>query len=152
MKRTDITELFPDAPKETIDKIMSLNGADVNAAKADVDNLRKQLAEAQSKQTASAGEELQKAQQQIEQLNKELTGMRTAETIRLTREKVATEKKIPVHLLTGETEEACAKQADEILAFAQPSGYPQFRDAGEPQRITKAQTRDKFADWAKENL
>ena len=35
MKRTDITELFPDAPKETIDKIMSLNGADVNAKNND---------------------------------------------------------------------------------------------------------------------
>lgn len=150
MKRTDITELFPDAPKETIDKIMSLNGADVNAAKAEMDTLRQQLADAQSKQTS--GEELQKAQQQIDQLTKELTGMKAAETIRLTREKVAGEKKIPAHLLTGETEEACAKQADEILAFAQPSGYPHFRDGGEPQRTTKATTRDKFADWAKDNL
>ena len=150
MKRTDITELFPDAPKEIVDKIMSLNGADVNAARAEVDNLKQQLAEAQSH--ASAGEELQKAQQQIEQLTKELTGMKTAETIRLTREKVAGEKKIPAHLLTGETEEACAKQADEILAFAQPGGYPHFRDGGEPQRTAKLTTRDKFADWAKDNL
>lgn len=150
MKRTDITELFPDAPKETIDKIMSLNGADINAAKAEVDNLRQQLADAQTH--ASAGEELQKAQQQIEQLKQELTGMKTAETIRLTREKVAGEKKIPAHLLTGETEEACAKQADEILAFAQPSGYPHIRDGGEAQRTPKTSTRDKFADWAKENL
>ena len=152
MKRTDITELFPDATKEVIDKIMSLNGADVNAARAEVDNLKQQLAEAQSKQTATAGEELQKAQQQIEQLTKELTGMKTAETIRLTREKVAGEKKIPAHLLTGDTEEACAKQADEILAFAQPASYPQFRDGGEPQKTTKLTTRDKFADWAKDNL
>lgn len=150
MKRTDITELFPDAPKETIDKIMSLNGADINAAKAEVDSLRQQLADAQTH--ASAGEELQKAQQQIEELTKELTGMKTAETIRLTREKVAGEKKIPAHLLTGETEEACAKQADEILAFAQPSGYPHIRDGGEAQRTTKPSTRDKFADWAKDNL
>lgn len=150
MKRTDITELFPDASKEIVDKIMSLNGADVNAARAEIDSLKQQLTEAQSRQTS--GEELQKAQQQIEQLTKELTGMKTAETIRLTREKVAGEKKIPAHLLTGETEEACAKQADEILAFAQPSGYPQFRDGGEPQKTTKLTTRDKFADWAKDNL
>lgn len=150
MKRTDITELFPDAPKETIDKIMSLNGADVNAAKAEMDTLRQQLADAQSH--ASAGEELQKAQQQIEQLTKELTGMKTAETIRLTREKVAGEKKIPAHLLTGETEEACAKQADEILAFAQPSGYPQLRDGGEPHISQKMSTRDKFAEWAEKTM
>ena len=73
MKRTDITELFPDAPKETIDKIMSLNGADINAAKAEMDTLRQQLADAQSQ--ATAGEELHKAQQQIEHLTQELTGM-----------------------------------------------------------------------------
>ena len=42
MKRTDITQLFPEAPKETIDKLMDLNGADVNAAKAEVENLKAQ--------------------------------------------------------------------------------------------------------------
>ena len=73
-------------------------------------------------------------------------------TIRLTREKVAGEKKVPAHLLTGETEEACAKQADEILAFAQPSGYPQIRDGGDPRNPPAPTTRQKFADWAKDNL
>ena len=150
MKRTDITELFPDAPKETIDKIMSLNGADVNAAKAEVETLKQQIAALQSNTAGS--EELLKAQQQIEQLSSELQGMKTAETIRLTREKVAGEKKIPAHLLTGETEEACAKQADEILAFAKPAGYPQIRDGGEIQSTPKRTTRDKFADWAKDAL
>lgn len=150
MKRTDITELFPEAPKETIDKIMSLNGADVNAAKAEVETLKQQLAEAQK--SAANNEELKKAQQQIDQLTQELTGMKAAETLRLTREKVAGEKKVPVHLLTGETEEACAKQADEILAFAQPSGYPQVRDGGEVPITPKRTTREKFAEWAKDSL
>ena len=75
-------------------------------------------------------DELKKAQQQISDLSKELTGMKNAEALRLLREKVATEKKVPASLLSGETEEACAKQADEILAFAQPK-YPAIRDAGE---------------------
>lgn len=147
MKRADITELFPEAPKEAIDKLMALNGADVNAAKAEVEDLRKQL------QSAQEGDgKLQEAQQQIAQLTSELDGMKKAETIRLTREKVAGEKKIPANLLTGETEEACAEQADAILAFAQPGGYPRLRDAGEPSRTSTAQTRDRFADWAKDNL
>lgn len=147
MKRADITELFPDAPKETIDKLMAMYGADVNAAKAEVEDLKKQL------QAAQAGDgKLQEAQQQIAQLTTELDGMKKAETIRLTREKVSADKKVPVNLLTGETEEACAEQADAILAFAQPSGYPRLRDAGEPTRTTPAQTRDRFADWAKANL
>ena len=109
MKRTDITDLFPEAPKEAIDKLLNINGADVNAAKSELDSLRQQLAAAQEKKDS---DELKQAQQQINQLKTELDGMKAAETIRLTREKVAGEKKVPVHLLTGETEEACAKQAD----------------------------------------
>lgn len=145
MKRTDITELFPEATKEQIDKLMGINGADINAAKAELDTLRQQL-------TDQSGKDLKKAQDQISALTAELNGMKTAETIRLTREKVASEKKIPVNLLTGETEEACVKQADEILAFASPN-YPVIKDAGEPHNAPKgASTRDQFADWAKDNI
>lgn len=146
MKRTDITDLWPEAPKEAIDKLMAINGADVNASKAELDNLKQKLA------AAANSDELQKAQQQAAQLQQELDAMKAAETIRLTREKVAGEKKVPAHLLTGETEEACAKQADEILAFAQPSGYPQIRDGGDPRNPPAPTTRQKFADWAKDNL
>ena len=150
MKRTDITQLFPEAPKETIDKLMDLNGADVNAVKAEVENLKAQLAEAQKNK---AGEDLQKAQQQITQLQTELDGMKAAETIRLTREKVAGEKKVPAHLLTGETEEACEKQADQILAYVQSSkAYPNLPDGGEIHNPPNSSTRQQFAEWAKENL
>lgn len=144
MKRTDITDLFPEATKEQIDKLMGINGSDINAAKSEMDSLRQQL-------TQQNGEQLQKAQKQIDSLTKELNGMKTAETIRLTREKVAKEKNIPVNLLTGDTEEACAMQADEIIAFATPS-YPEVKDGGETHRTLKTSTRDQFADWAKENL
>lgn len=146
MKRTDITELFPEAPKEAIDKLMSIYGADVNAAKAELEDLKQQLA------AATSGEELQEAQQQIAQLQTELDDMKAAETLRLTREKVSKEKKVPADLLTGETEEDCAAQADRILAFARPDGYPSFRDAGELHNPPAAKTRDKFAEWAKDNL
>ena len=146
MKRTDITDLWPEAPKEAIDKLMAINGADVNASKAEIEDLKQKLA------AAANSDELQKAQQQAAQLQNELDSMKAAETIRLTREKVAGEKKVPVHLLTGETEEVCAKQADEILAFAQPSGYPQIRDGGDPRNPPAPTTRQKFADWAKDNL
>lgn len=146
MKRTDITDLWPEAPKEAIDKLMAINGADVNASKAEIEDLKQKLA------AAANSDELQKAQQQAAQLQQELDTMKAAEAIRLTREKVAGEKKVPAHLLTGETEEACAKQADEILAFAQPSGYPQIRDGGDPRNPPAPTTRQKFADWAKDNL
>ena len=148
MKRTDITDLFPEAPKEAVDKLMDINGADVNAAKSEIDSLRQQLTAAQNNQ---GSEELKKAQQQIAQLTTELDSMKAAETIRLTREKVAGEKKVPVHLLTGETEEACASQADQILAFAaQSKAYPSLPDGGEPAKPTAATPRKKFEEWLKQ--
>lgn len=145
MKRTDITDIFPEATKEQIDKLMGINGSDINAAKGDLEALRQQL-------TDQSSEELAKAQQQVQLLTNELDTLKAAEAIRLTREKVANEKKIPANLLTGETEEACAQQADAILAFAQPASYPAVKDGGEPHGTPKTSTRDKFADWAKEVL
>ena len=144
MKRTDITELFPEATKEQIDKLMSINGADINSAKAEVETLRQSINE-------KRGNELTEAQKQIDALTSELNGMKNAESIRLMREKVAAEKKIPASLLSGETEEVCAKQADDILAFAKPS-YPSIRDGGELSNPPTTSTRDKFAAWASENI
>ena len=68
------------------------------------------------------------------------------------REKVAGEKKVPANLLTGDNEDACAKQADEILAFAKNGVYPAVPDKGEVTKPGQTSTRDAFADWAKENL
>lgn len=150
MKRTDITELFPEASKEAIDKLMSINGADINAAKSELEKVQNQLNEALA--NTKGAEELEKAQQQISQLTTELEGMKSAEAIRVMRDKVASEKNIPANLLTGETEEACAKQADEILAFSSSHKYPVVRDGGETHATPKTSTRDQFAEWAKENL
>ena len=96
--------------------------------------------------------ELQKAQERAEELEKKLSSLEKEKTIRAMREKVAQEKGVPVDLLTGETEEACSAQADGILQFANGTGYPAVRDAGEPAKITKASTRQQFAEWAKKNL
>jgi hypothetical protein len=43
MKRTDITALFPDATPDQIDKLMDLNGGDINRAKGELDGLKTQL-------------------------------------------------------------------------------------------------------------
>lgn len=147
MKRTDITELFPEASPEAIDKLMGINGTDINTAKAELESLKKQLADLKNNQN---NEELNKAQQQIAQLNAELNGMKSAETLRLMREKVAGEKKVPAHLLSGETEEACAKQAEEILAFAKQPNYPVVHDSGEPENSPKSTPREAFANWMNE--
>lgn len=158
MKREQITEIFPEATKEQIDKLMGINGADINGAKGDLDGLRGQLAAAQAELTklkeAAAGpqDKLKETQTALKALQAELAGMKQAETVRILREKVAAEKKVPTNLLTGETEEACSAQADAILAFVKSSGYPSLPDGGEAGNTPKPAVRDKFADWAKDNL
>lgn len=157
MKRTDITDIWPEATKEQIDKIMSLNGADINSAKGEMDALKGQLTSAQTeieKLKAGGGQpdKLKEAADAIASLQAELNGMKQAETIRTMREKVSKEKNIPADLLTGESEEACAAQADSILAFAKNTGYPVVRDGGEPGGTPAPKTREKFAEWAKDNL
>lgn len=158
MKRSDITDIWPEATKEQIDKLMGINGTDINTAKSELEGLKAQLTTAQSElqklKDGAAGQpdKLKETQDALAALQAELTGMKNAEAVRLVREKVSGEKKVPASLLTGETEEACAAQADAILTFAKSNGYPNVHDAGEAGRGGSVQTRDKFAEWAKDNL
>ncbi len=160
MKREQITELFPQATKEQIDKLMDLNGADINSAKGELDTLKGQLTTAQGelkKLKESAGgqpDKLKEAAEAITALQTELAAMKQAETLRIMRDKVSGEKKIPASLLTGETEEACNAQADAILAFAKSGSgnYPAVRDGGETNHQAQLKTRDQFAEWAEKQL
>lgn len=153
MKRTDISELFPDATKEQIDKLLDLNGADINNARGELQSLKDQIEELKKAPADPAPQEgLQEARDQIAQLQKELDGMKNAEKIRGIREKVSVEKKVPASLLTGETEAACTKQADAILSFARSQGYVNVPDGGEPQTPPSSSTRDLFSGWAEVNL
>lgn len=158
MKRSDITEIWPEATKEQIDKIMGINGNDINSAKGELDGLKEQLTTAQSElkklKDGAAGQpdKLKETQDALAALQAELASMKHAESVRLVREKVSGEKKVPANLLTGETEETCAAQADAILTFAKSNGYPNVHDAGEAGGGGTVQTRNKFAEWAKDNL
>ena len=158
MKRSDITDIWPEATKEQIDKIMNINGADVNGAKSELTNLQTQLTAAQGElqklKDGAAGkpDELKEAKDAIANLTNELNGMKHAEAVRQVREKVSGEKKVPASLLTGETEESCTAQADAILAFAKSGGYPAVHDGGEVGKGTATTAREKFAEWAKDYL
>ena len=158
MQRKDITDLWPDATKEQIDKLMSINGADINAAKGDMAGLQTQLTAAQSElqklKDGAAGkpDELQATKDALAALQNELNGMKHAEAVRQVREKVSGEKKVPANLLTGETEETCAAQAEAILAFAKSGSYPAVHDGGEAGKGTATTAREKFAEWAKDYL
>lgn len=95
----------------------------------------------------AAKTELQKAQEKASALQEQIDMMTKADNIRKVREKVSLDKKIPASLLSGTTEEECIEQADAILAFAKPAGYPKVRDGGEPQKFSSGDTRDQFSDW-----
>ena len=90
MKRTDISEIFPEATDEQIKKLMDINGADINSAKKGMTDLQAQLTAAQDEmkriQSEAPSEDTQK---QLKALQKELDGMKQAETMRLMREKGA---------------------------------------------------------------
>ena len=154
MKRTDITELFPDATKEQIDKLMDLNGADVNAARGELDGLKAQIDGLKNAQDSinSAKTAKKQAEDELARVQAELDGIKRANGIRDIREKVAEEKKIPVKLLTGETEEACNAQADAMLAWGKSLNNPSVPDGGEPKTPPATSARDQFAAWANKNL
>ena len=158
MKRSDITDIWPEATKEQIDKLMGINGTDINNAKGELDGLKAQLSTAQSElqklKDGAAGQpdKLKETQDALAPLQTELAGMKHAEAVRLVREKVSTDKKVPASLLTGETEETCVSQADAILAFAKSGSYPSVPDGGEAGKGGSLATRDRFAEWAKDNL
>lgn len=151
MKRTDITALFPEIEKEKLDKLMELNGADINAAKAEAETLQQQLTAAKAeleqlkaKPDASA--------EQLAAVQRELDELKLSNSLRDLRERVSRDTGVPASLLTAETEEACKSQAEAIKAFAKPAGYPQVRDGGEVHGSGPTATRDKFADWMKDNF
>lgn len=145
MKRTDITDIFPEATQEQVDKLMGLNGADINKAKEGLAELQKQLDS--HKASSISADDLKAEREKSAKLQKELDGMKAAEALRTMREKVAKEKGIPAALLTGGTEEDCVSQADAILEFKKSDTYPTLRDGGEVHVNSQQSTRDSFADW-----
>ena len=149
MKRSDITGLFPDATDDQIKALMDINGADINKAKQNFEDLQTQLNQA----TATISElqqgvsGLEEAQNKAKQFETELNELKTANAIRDMRDKVSKATGVPVSLLTATSEEDCTAQANGIMEFAKPSSYPQVADGGEVGGILKPSTRDQFAEW-----
>ena len=116
------------------------------AGMADYDQVKEKAGKYDELQEASKTE-LQKATDKVASLQKELDGIKHEASVRAIRTKVAEEKGVPASLLTADTEDACKEQADAILAFANPSGYPNVRDGGEVKATGKKSTSDLFGDW-----
>ena len=93
--------------------------------------------------------ELQKITERAEALQKQVDAMTHDATVREIRDRISGETGVPANLLTADTEEDCKAQAQAILSFAQPTGYPAVRDAGEVRHTKTGSTREQFADWFK---
>lgn len=113
---------------------------------ADYDELKKK-AELFDKIEEANKTELQKAQERANSLQAELDATKKAVALRDLRDEVSRSKGVPANLLTGNTQEECEAQADQILNFAKQQGYPKVKDGGEPTGPIKKATRDQFADW-----
>ena len=147
MKRSDITALFPEATDEQIQKIMDLNGGDINKAKGDLQTVQGQLAAAQTELEQLKAKDSSGA---LAAVTKELNDLKAANALRDLRAKVSEDTGVPAALLTGDTEDACKAQAEAIKAYSQsqpPAGYPRMQDGGDVRVSTPATTRDKFAEW-----
>lgn len=156
MKRTDITDIWPEATKEQIDRLMDINGADIVRAKGEVDALKLQLTTAENeiqalKMTPPPSQD-KELQEKLKSVTAELDGLKQANALRDLRAAVSKETGVPAELLTGETAEACKSQAEAIKAYAKPSGYPRVPDGGEVHEPGPSATRDKFAAWLDENF
>lgn len=149
MKREDVAAIFPDASDEQITAILNAAGKEANDWKTKFHTASGELSRLKDGPTA---EKLQAEIDRADALQKELEGFKAADSIRQIREKIAGEKNLPAALLTAETEEACAAQADAILAFAKPAGYPSVQDGGDPHKVATSSTGKQFAEWAKQIL
>ena len=155
MKRSDITELFPEATKEQIDAIMNLNGTDINNAKKNLTELQEQYDAAQARVTEleQAAGQLSEARTLADTLQTELASLKAANAIRDMRQAVSKDTGVPAELITADTEEAARSQADAILKWhgTQPN-YPVGNEGGENTIPPAGSTRDQFATWLQGEL
>ena len=101
---------------------------------ADYDALKAKAQQFDAAQEAGKTE-LQKANEKAASLQAQLDSLTKANTLRELRAKVAAETGVPADLLSGDTEEGCKAQAEAILKFAKPAGYPTVRDGGDPRNL-----------------
>lgn len=133
--------------QEQLDAIVQDRLARERAKYTDYDDL-KAKAEKFDRIEENSKTELQKAQDSASALKKELDALKSQNSIKDIRSKVASEMKVPESLLSGNDEESCKAQAKAILEFAKPTGdYPDVKDGGDPQNKQTGKTRDQFAEF-----
>ena len=113
---------------------------DIEKMKADTEALKGQLTDSATKLSAET--------ERADKLQAELDAIKKANEIRDIREQIAKESNIPADLLHGETLEDCKAEAERLVEFARPKGYPTVKDGGEVIAPTvKKTTREQFTEW-----
>lgn len=139
------------APKtftqEQVDALIGEGLTRERAKYADYEDLKTKAAKFDEQEEA-AKSDLQKAQDNAADLQKQLDAMKAAASARDARDKVAAAKGVPAHLLTGSTEEECTAQADKLLQWrGDKENYADTKDGGETHQSGGGKTRDQFAEW-----
>ena len=107
----------------------------------------KEKAAKYDEQVEASKSDLQKATERADSLQAELDAIKSANELRSMREEVAKAKGVPAELLTGTNAEECEAQADALVKWAKPSGYPKVPDGGDPIGHAKKTTREQFKEW-----
>ena len=119
----------------------------------DYDDLKAKAARLDELEEANRSE-LEKAQASAADYKAKLEALQQQQKANDARMKISAEKGVPVHLLTGQTEEECKQQAEKLLQWhAGRQKYPDTGDGGAPQGGgAGGSARDSFAQWAAEML
>lgn len=123
--------------QEEVNAMIGKRVNEVTSKYADYEDLKTKASKYDEQQNKGKTE-LQKANERADSLQAQLDKLIKENTVRQARAKVSEEMKVPVELLTEESEEACKKQAEAILAFAKPQGYPGAKqNKGNTQGMTQ---------------
>ncbi|MCQ2499775.1 MAG: hypothetical protein MJ117_00340 [Lachnospiraceae bacterium] len=115
--------------QEQVNAMISKRVNEEKAKYADYDTLKEKAGKYDQQQNEGKTE-LQKATERADALQAQIDKLTKDNEVKTVREKVAAETKVPVELLTCDTEEDCKKQAEAIMKFAKPNGYPGTRKGG----------------------
>lgn len=137
--------------QDDVNRIVQTRITEVKSKYADYDDLKAKAMKFDEKEEAEKTE-LQKATERADALQTQLDQLTKSNKVRDLRMKVSKETGVPYDLLSGEDEESCKTQAEAILKFANPKGYPKVKDQGEPSHVSGKKTRDLFKDWMNENF
>lgn len=124
--------------QEQVDAIVKDRLAREREKYKDYNDLKNKAAEYDKQQEANKTE-LQKSQDKVAALEKELSGMKEQEKVRSIRSKVSEKTGVPSNLLTGSDEDSCKAQAEAILKFAKGNKYPGVKETEHKTKSTSAE-------------